>query len=183
MHPGLVRSLVVYEPVLFRWLLDDADEQPAAREIVDVVDTISHRLARGHDHSAAQRFIDYWSGDGTWDALHGGKRHFIATRMRAVLQHFDALFREPLERAQLAALRMPMLFMTGAQTVAAARRLGELFRHALPQARHELLQGMAHMGPVTHAEHVNPRIVKHLLAQGRIELAENRCEAVALAMC
>jgi len=182
MHPSLVRSVVVYEPVLFRWLLDDHTEQPAAQEIEAVVDSISHRLARGQELSAAQRFINYWSGSGAWESLHGGKRHFIATRMRAVLQHFDALFREPLARAQLAALRIPMLFMTGAQTVLAARRLAELFRYALPQHQHELLPGMGHMGPVTHALEVNRRIVKYLHAHEPIALAENPREAAALAM-
>lgn len=91
----------------------------------------------------------------------------VATRMRAVLQHFEALLREPLQRAQLVRLAMPMLFMTGAHTVAVTRRLAELLRRGLPYAHHAVLQGMGHMGPITHAAEVNRWIVKFLHAHAR----------------
>ena len=57
-----------------------------------------------------------------------------------------------------------MLFLTGARTVAVTRRLAELLRLALPHARHEVLPGMGHMGPITHAAEVNRRIVEFLHA-------------------
>jgi pimeloyl-ACP methyl ester carboxylesterase len=93
-----------------------------------------------------------------------GRRDAIAARMHAVALHFDALIGESPGQAELARLRMPMLFMTGARTVAATRRLSELLRHALPRARHVVLQGMGHMGPITHAAEVNGRIVQFLYA-------------------
>jgi pimeloyl-ACP methyl ester carboxylesterase len=164
LHPGLVRSLVAYEPVMFRWLIDDKARGPV-QEVIAVADSIRHRLARRDEHSAAQRFIDFWSGAGSWASLPAGKKDSIATRMRAVLQHFDALFYEPLQLAQLAFLRLPMLFMTGTQTVAVMRRLAELVRQTLPHAHHEELHGMGHMGPITHAAEVNRRIVDFLHAR------------------
>jgi pimeloyl-ACP methyl ester carboxylesterase len=164
LYPGRVRSLAAYEPVMFRWLIDDEAHHRPTPEIVAIADSIRDRLESGDEHSAAQRFVDFWSGTGSWESLPGGKRDSIATRMRAVLSHFDALFREPLQRAQLALLRMPMLFMTGAQTVDVTRRLGELLRRALHRADHEVLHGMGHMGPITHAAEVNRRIVEFLHA-------------------
>jgi pimeloyl-ACP methyl ester carboxylesterase len=167
MHPGRVRSLVAYEPVMFRWLIDDEAHRRRVPEIVAIADSIRDRIESGDEHSAAQRFVDFWSGAGAWDSLPGNKRLSVATRMRAVIRHFDALFREPLQRAQLALLRMPMLFMTGAQTVDVTRRVGELLRRALHQADHEVLHGMGHMGPITHAAQVNRRIVEFLHAHAR----------------
>jgi pimeloyl-ACP methyl ester carboxylesterase len=164
MHPRLVRSLVAYEPVLFRWLMGDDGRHPSAQDVVAVADWIRDRLAGGREHSAAQRFIDFWSGVGTWESLPSGRQNSIAARMRAVLRHFEALFREPLHHAQLARLGMPMLFMTGAHTVAVTCRLAELLRLVLPHARHEVLQAMGHMGPITHAAEVNRWIVKFLHA-------------------
>jgi pimeloyl-ACP methyl ester carboxylesterase len=164
MHPRLVRSLVGYEPVLFRWLIDDDARHRPAQDVVAVADSIRNRLARGQEHSAAQRFIDFWSGGGSWESLPSGRQNSIATRMRAVLQQFEALFREPLQGAQLARLGMPMLFMTGSHTVAVTRRLAELLRLGLPHAHHEVLQGMGHMGPITHAAEVNRWIVGFLHA-------------------
>ena len=128
MYPKLVRSLVAYEPVLFRWLFDDIGHQQPGQDVVAVADSMRDRLADGQEHSAAQRFIDFWSGAGSWDSLPSGKQTSIAARMRAVIQHFDALFREPLQRAQLALLKMPMMFMSGARTVAVTRRIAELLR-------------------------------------------------------
>jgi pimeloyl-ACP methyl ester carboxylesterase len=167
MHPGLVRSLVVHEPVLFRWLIDDDAGRRSAPGVVAVAAAIRGCLAMNQKQSAAQRFIDFWCGVGAWDSMPGRKQDSVATHMRAVLQQFEALFREPLQRAQLARLGVPMLFMTGALTVTAMRRLADLLLLALPRARHELLQDMGHMGPITHAAQVNRRIVEFLHAQDR----------------
>ena len=162
LHPDRVRSLVAYEPAMFRCLIDEAPRDPPVQAIVAVADSSRDRLAKGEGHLAARRFIDFWSGAGAWESLAGGKRESIATRMRAVFHQFDALFGEPLERAHLAPLGMPMLFLTGAQTVDVTRRIGLLLRDALPHAHHEMLHGMGHMGPITHAAEVNWQIVEFL---------------------
>ncbi len=162
MHPALVRSLTVYEPVMFRWLIDDDSSHETVQDIVAVADAMRDRLARGQEHSAAQRFIDFWCGDGSWDSMPSGSRNSIGTRMHAVLQHFGALFREPLRRTQVARLRIPMLFMAGARTVAITRRLAARLRLAFPHAQHQELSGMGHMGPMTHPAEVNRRIVEFL---------------------
>jgi pimeloyl-ACP methyl ester carboxylesterase len=164
MYPKLVRSLVTYEPVLFRWLFDDIGHQQLGQGVVTVADSMRDRLANGQEHSAAQLFIDFWSGAGSWDSLPSGKQTSIAARMRAVFQQFDALFREPLQRAQLALLKMPMMFVSGARTVAVTRRIAELLRLGLPHAKHEVLPAMGHMGPITHATEFNRRVVEFLHA-------------------
>jgi pimeloyl-ACP methyl ester carboxylesterase len=164
MYPKLVRSLVAYEPVLFRWLFDDIGHQQLGQGVVTVADSMRDRLANGQEHSAAQRFIDFWSGGGAWDSLPTGKQASIAARMPAVRHHFDALFHEPLQRAQVALLKMPMMFVSGARTVAVTRRIAELLRLTLSHARHEVLQAMGHMGPITHATEFNRRVVEFLHA-------------------
>ena len=162
MYPKLVRSVAAYEPVLFRWLSDDIKHHGPLQEVVEVADSIRDQLGRHAEHVAAKRFVDFWSGAGAWESLPEGKRASIATRMRAVLEHFDALFCEPLPRTQLSLLRMPMLFMTGAQTVAVMHRLAVLLRDTFPYAQHEVMQAMGHMGPITHAAEVNSRLIEFL---------------------
>jgi pimeloyl-ACP methyl ester carboxylesterase len=67
-----------------------------------------------------------------------------------------------------------MLMMSGADTVASTRRIAALLRQGLPRARHDVLPGMGHMGPVTHAELVNDRVVAFLRQQARPPAAARR---------
>lgn len=179
MYPKLVRSLVAYEPVMFRWLIDDIAHQQPVQDLVAVADSMRDRIAAGQEHSAAQRFVNFWSGGGAWESLPNGKQTSIAARMRAVIHHFDALFSEPLQRSQLAFLRMPMMFISGTHTVAVTRRIAELLRLTLPHAQHEVLQAMGHMGPITHATEVNQRLVEFLHAHALSSSAREPLAEVA----
>ncbi len=165
MYPDLVRSVAAYEPVLFRWLIDDSAGRRSLQNIVTVADAMRNEVAAGQNESAAQRFIDFWSGPGSWASLPSGKQASIATRIPAVLQQFDVLFCEPLQREELALLSMPMLSISGARTVPITHRVAQLLRSTLRHAKHEVLPEMGHMGPITHAAEVNRRLAEFLHAQ------------------
>src|SRR5215467_2435551 len=66
--PKRVRCLVLYEPVLFSLLVADSPESAAAREILALRDDTIRFVDQGNLNLAAQRFVDYWMGDGTWVA-------------------------------------------------------------------------------------------------------------------
>jgi pimeloyl-ACP methyl ester carboxylesterase len=159
-NPGRVRSVVAYEPVLFRLLIDDPRSQREAQEALALGDGVRVPLAHGRALEAAEFFVGYWSGAQAWQSLPAARREAFASRMHSVLWHFEALYGEPLGLAQLARLRVPMLFLTGERSTPIARRIGELLRAGLPSSRHELLPGLGHMGPITHAASVNPLIAQ-----------------------
>jgi pimeloyl-ACP methyl ester carboxylesterase len=175
MYPSQVRSVVVYEPVLFRLLFDYHPRERASTEVTIAAASIRNWLERGDPQRSAQRFVDFWSGEGAWSGLPAAHRTVIAARMPAVVGHFHALFNDTLLRADLARLPMPVQCLMGTQTRRATRRIGELLRYAMPNAMHESLPAMGHMGPVTHAAAVNDRILRFLGAQtiqaGNDELA------------
>jgi pimeloyl-ACP methyl ester carboxylesterase len=173
MHPGSVRSLIAYEPVLVRWLMDDEAGRRLARDIAAIADRIRNRLSWGQDRLAAQLFVEFWSGAGAWDSLPGATQIASAAGMRMVLRQFDAMFREALPPAQLARLAIPMLFMNGAKTIPFALQVAGLLREELPHARHEALPGMGHMGPITHAQEVNRTIAQFLDAQALLASRED----------
>lgn len=178
-YPGRVRSVVAYEPVLFRLLIDDACSRCEAEEALALGEGVRLRLAQGRAEAAAEHFISYWSGADAWLGLSPARREVVALRMPCVSWHFEALYHEPLGLKQLAQLRMPMLFLTGARTTAIARRIGELLRAALPGAGHEVLPGLGHTGPITHAAQVNPLIGQFLLGQPAIQPNPQAAGAVA----
>jgi pimeloyl-ACP methyl ester carboxylesterase len=182
-----VRSLVLYEPVAFRLLLDDPASHAEAEEGHAVTTAVQTLLERGDEAGAARHFVDYWSGHGTWQATPEPARAAIVLRMPVVLQHFGALFNERTQvaavgrLAELAKAGLPVLVLTGGATVATARRIGRRLRELLPTARHETLPGLGHMAPLTHADVVNARIAAFLREQRGAHLAPARSPAVAAA--
>lgn len=161
-RPALVRSLVAYEPVLFGLLLEDPFSRREVQTVVGVAESMRVRVAQGQPDAAAQRFIDFWSGPGTWAALPAERQQGAAARVPAVLQQFDALFCDPLTLADLARLRLPTLLCAGGETVPVARRIVQLVHGALPGAQRDTFDAMGHMGPVTHAALFNRRVVEFL---------------------
>ena len=179
LYPRRVRSVAVYEPVLFRLLFDYNPMQAPAREVLATAARIRISLLVGHTDHAARHFVDYWAGSGAWDAMPLSRRHNVIARMPALAQHFRALFDDGLRRADLGRLRMPVLCLTGARTKASTRRIGELLRLAMPEAMHEMLAGMGHMGPLTHAGVVTARLAGWLDTQAALQDAGERRLAVA----
>ena len=159
-RPSLVRSLAVYEPVLFRLLADHEPLGAAAREAFQLAEGMRALVAGGRSAAAAECFVDYWSGACTWARMGPERQQAVVSRMPVVLQHFDALYTEPLPTTRLARLNMPVLCLAGGRSTAAALRIAGLLRAFLPAAQHETLPGLGHMGPITHAALVNDRLLR-----------------------
>ena len=156
-RPSLVRSLAVYEPVLFRLLADHDPLGAAASEAFNLAGSMRVLVADGQAAAAAERFVDYWSGASAWSRMGPDRQRAVVSRMAVVVQHFDTLYSEPLPAARLT---MPVLCLAGGLSTAAALRIAALLRALLPDAQHEMLRGMGHMGPITHATQVNDRFLR-----------------------
>ena len=179
LHPASVRSVAAYEPVLFRWLREVDGNAELFGQFAALAEAIRRHLARGDPHAAAQRFIDFWSGAGTWDELPPVRRDSMAARMVAVLDDFDALFAEPLRPVDVARLDVPVLCMTGGATKGAMLRLAGIARLMLPRASHRVLPGLDHMGPLTDADTVNEAIAAFLAGIGQGGRVAQATRAVA----
>lgn len=176
-HPQRVRSLTLYEPVLFGLLREMAPRDPALLEITDVAYTVRSLTNRGELDAAGAHFVGYWGGDAAWQQMAPAQRDAVARRMPAIPRHFDALFAARWHRDLLARLNgIPTLLMHGAQTRTPARRVAELLSQALPQALRREIPGAGHLGPMTHQAVVDGLIAQRLdpgFAQGldRVALA------------
>jgi pimeloyl-ACP methyl ester carboxylesterase len=155
-------SLVLYEPVLFSILVADAPDSPPAREILAVRDETLRFADEGNLNASAQRFVDYWMGDGTWAATPEARRPGLAAAMRAVKPEWHAAFHEPTPLRAFAALDVPTLFLTGTRSTAAARAVAGLLTAVLPRVQVEEIEGVGHMAPLTHPDRVNPLIERFL---------------------
>jgi pimeloyl-ACP methyl ester carboxylesterase len=160
--PGRVASLVVFEPVLFSVLLAEDPGQVAAREIEAVRDDTVAAMDGGAVEVSAARFVDYWMGAGTWAGMPAPRCASVATAMRAVKGEWHAIFTEPTPLSAFAALDVPVLYITGSRSPASGREVARLLTRTLPRVTTSEIEGVGHMGPVTHPERVNVLIERYL---------------------
>jgi pimeloyl-ACP methyl ester carboxylesterase len=161
-RPALVHSLAVYEPVLLHLLADHAAANVGALEVFAVAAQIRRRNALGDGAGAAECFVDYWSGPGTWQRMGPQQQRAVVSRMATVVAHFEMLLGEPLPPSMPRRLTMPLLVMHGTRSTHAARVLAELLQRLLPDAEHVAMPGLGHMGPVTDPAGVNDRLLRFL---------------------
>lgn len=157
-----LRSLTLYEPVLFAALFSHSPQQPASVEINDLVSEIRTLSENGEASVATQRFIDYWSGSGSWGAMPVERRQRLVQKLDVLMGNFDAVAAEPNALADLADIRVPTLYLSGRESPAAIKAITNLFRLKLPWAMTYEFPGMGHMGPVTHGEIVNEQITRFI---------------------
>jgi pimeloyl-ACP methyl ester carboxylesterase len=112
--------------------------------------------------TAAERFIDYWMGPGTWEGLPPQRRAPVAQAMRGVRSEWSAIFAEATPLSAYSSLRLPTLYLVGGQSPASARAVARLLTQALPDVTTAELTGAGHMAPVTHPDEVNTAIETHI---------------------
>jgi pimeloyl-ACP methyl ester carboxylesterase len=159
-NPGRVRAMALYEPTLFS-LVDAAHTPPNdADGIRQVAADAGAALDAGNEDAAAQRFIDYWSGEGTWKRIPEERRPPLAASIRNVRRWAFALFSERTPLEAFRALDMPILYMVGQRSTASAHAVTRLLAGVLPRVELVAFEELGHMGPVTHPERVNTAIAR-----------------------
>lgn len=164
-NPGRVRSVTLYEPVLFNLIQDEPAARAAAVEIAAVRIAVRRAVYSGRPDHAAQVFVDYWSGLGAWRALPEKRRAAFVARMRKVDAEFDAVFYNATGLAAYRRIKVPVLAMLGAITRQPPRAILDLLCTVLPDVRRVEIAGAGHLGPLTHAAEVNDRIRDFLVDQ------------------
>lgn len=161
-QPRRVRALALYEPTLFA--LVDADSPPP-----NDADGIRNTAARGvaaleagDQAGAARFFIDFWMGAGAWDQMPEQRRGPVAASVVNIRGWAHALFREPTPLKAFSELDIPVLYMIGKKSPLSSRAVARLLTRVLPRVEVVELEGLGHMGPITHPERVNDAICRFL---------------------
>lgn len=160
---GRVRRLVLIEPSAFR-LLERCGRQVAFAEICALADDTRQHIADGAPQIAAERFIDYWCGPGTW-AGHPPERQASIVRLVALLMHeWQAVLADDMALADWAeALPRRTLVLWSTGTTRPARELVEILSEAGRLWAFARISEGNHMAPLTHPHIVNP-LVRSFLA-------------------
>ena len=172
-RPHSISGLVLYEPVLFSLLEEESPGQEALHGIRDAVADAAAAIDAGNPAAAAQRFIDYWMGDGAWSRFPAARQGAVAASMSNVRQWGRVLMEERTPLQAFRQLDVPVLLMSGESSPASSRGVARLLTDAMPSVVRVDFPGLGHMGPVTHPEEVNDTIA------GFIEARSARRHAVA----
>ena len=159
-YPERIRALALYEPTLFSLL--EAEKSNEADGIRQVVSDAGAALDAGNADAAAERFIDYWMGPGSWQRMPEARKPAIRASIVNVRRWGQALFSEPTPLEAFRSLDIPVLYMIGKRTTASARGVARLLTATLPRVEVVEFAEAGHMGPLTHPDQVNAAIRQFL---------------------
>jgi pimeloyl-ACP methyl ester carboxylesterase len=159
-----VRSLWLYEPVLFAALKAEVAELPedVAEHVARLFGDPDFLLdeARGGQEAWLEAFVDYWNQPGMWasipDKAKGmarlvGWKMFQEVRMVATEAQAFARYR----------LDVPITLVRGEHTTPPAREMVRRLAQVNAQAVVEVLPGLGHMGLVAAPDQVQPSLARH----------------------
>jgi pimeloyl-ACP methyl ester carboxylesterase len=149
-----IESVSLYEPVAFRMLDDD---EPALAEAGRCSERVFRLLEAGRRHDAAQAFVDFWSGPGSYASLPLPVQAGMVRRIEKVPLDFQAAWRWPLRPDDLRSVVAPTLLLAGNRSPAVVQRIVARMTRVLPNCRVGWFD-CGHMGPATDAHRINPWI-------------------------
>jgi pimeloyl-ACP methyl ester carboxylesterase len=156
---GRVRRLVLIEPSPF-YLLDCSNRQAAFYEISVLAKYTMRCIRDGVPEAAAERFIDYWCGPGTWAASSPDKKASFVRSVALLTHEWNAVLRGKTTPAEwTAALPRDTLVMSSATTVRPSRELVDVLSRARPDWAFATIRDGGHMAPLTH-----PHLVNHIIS-------------------
>lgn len=137
-HPELVRTLVLAEPPLMPWLSDMSENQDKGRQMLKLQKTqfiqpARDALAKDDEEGAIQIFIDYVVQDGAFDALPKSNKDGLIRNAREFVAEVTSknLF-APLSRHRVASLTVPILMISGENSIGPLRLTDEELEKTLP---------------------------------------------------
>ncbi|HKA88260.1 MAG TPA: alpha/beta hydrolase [Haliangiales bacterium] len=161
-QPHRVRALAVYEPTLFSLIEANSPPPNDADGIKGAVTAAMAYLDAGDTGRAAEQFIDYWMGKGSWARMPEARRAPIARSVVSIPAWAHALLHEPTPLSAFRELKVPVLYMTGGESPASSLGVARLLTPTLPNIEVIELKGLGHMAPVTQPEPVNQAIARFL---------------------
>lgn len=156
-----VASLTLLEPNPF-YLLKQNGRMQAFLEARSLRDHVKCFGSLGDWPRVAQRFADYWLGDGSWDAMPENRRAAFADALPPNFHEWDAVMDEETTVDEWKTLAARTLLMSDGATRLPIRQIVDILARACPHWSFRTLAEGGHMAPLTRPDIVNP-IVRRFL--------------------
>jgi pimeloyl-ACP methyl ester carboxylesterase len=159
--PNRIQTLTFFEPVAFHLL---PPLETAYNEVMEIVEKLSLALKENNKTLAAQLFIDYWSGKGTFKRLAVKNQEMFINYIDKVSLDFKALFNETLNLCDYSKIDIPICMIKGEKSPISSLSIFEILEQNLSIFSVHSVPG-GHMSPITHFKHVNKIIEDFLILQ------------------
>lgn len=147
--PDRVRSLTMFEPVLFAAAPDSA----AKRENAERLAALRPMVERGETRQAAALFLSVWGTGEPFEALSEAQARAMADTIWVIPAQQPSLHEDSAGLLpRLGDVTCPTLLMRGGASPAIIHDIVEALAAGLPDARRSVIHGGGHMSPVTHAD-------------------------------
>ncbi len=164
--PERFSSLTVFEPVLVSLLFSNPNTQQMANEVLRVMNNIQIDCRLGQTSNATRKFIDFWSGLGTWSQFPGERQTEMSARIEVVLSNYGALLAEQDIQRKLRGLNIPTLCLYGLRSPALSINISQMLGQIMPDIMLQPQVGMGHMGPITHGQQIDRLITDFVHLNG-----------------
>jgi pimeloyl-ACP methyl ester carboxylesterase len=148
--PELVQSIVLYEPTLFDVLFESPEGEAAVDQFFAGEGDTSAAVAAGDDEEAARELIEmiYALPEGGFDTLDPVQKAMVLDNAHTMPLLWNAPDPTPLTCEDLAAIRVPVLVVHGAETLPLWKLSSRTIADCVPNAQLAMIEGVGHIGPV-----------------------------------
>jgi pimeloyl-ACP methyl ester carboxylesterase len=157
-----VRSLTLIEPVLPTILRDNGPDRPLYEHFVRLARAVSEDLWNGLPRDAIDRFLVFWKGSEAKEDVSPKARMRMIEHAEKLAFDFAAVLAEQNVTTAAAAIRAPTLLASGGLSPYITQRILWRLTSAIPEVRTRHVPAAGHMLPVSHADAINPDIVRHI---------------------
>ncbi len=157
-------KLILLEPNPF-YLLRQGGRTKAFLESRGLRDHVKCFGSLGNWPKVAERFADYWLGDGSWSAMPEKRRAAFTESLPPNFHEWDAVMDEQTGVEEWKALTTRTLVVSDKATRLPIREIVDIFAQACPHWSFRYIAEGGHMAPLVLPEIVNP-IVREFLDAG-----------------
>lgn len=161
-HPEMVRSLVLAEPPIHQWVKDSANGATAYNEFRTTIWAPATEAFKREDDEAAMRIlVDGLSEEGRFDKLSSEAR--AAAIQNSRFFKANTLSSDPfpnLSKDKVRRLRIPVLIITGENTIKLHKLVNEELARLIPNAEQAIIPNAGHGSPRENPQAFNDAVLK-----------------------
>lgn len=162
-----IGSLILLEPNPFYLLKQDGRTQ-AFMESRTLRDHVKCFGSLGDWPTVAERFADYWLGDGSWNTMPEKRRSAFADALLPNFHEWDAVMEEETTIEEWRNLTARTLVVSDTATRLPIREIVDIFAKACPHWTFHTIPEGGHMAPLTRPDLINPVVRQFLDADATL---------------